>query len=138
MTFEAARVALVTRFELALAAYPTTKPKVQYQNRDLIDTKVQVEPWVSFSIVNLTGKQLDLSNKPMSGQYGQIVLAAMARENTGSSKANLLLDYFLPWLELKELGVVRTHSAMGAKNFVKDGWEGYPLLIPFWWLRVAT
>ena len=138
MTFESARVALTTQFKLALAAYPTTKPKVQYDNRNLIDTRTQIEPFVSFNILNINGQQLDLSNRPMSAQYGQIVLSVMAKENTGTSKVNVLLDYFLPWLELKELGAVRTHTGMGAKSFEKNGWEGHPIVIPFWWLRVAT
>lgn len=138
MTFESARVALTTQFELALAAYPSTKPKVQYDNRNLIDPRTQIEPYISLSFININGRQLDLSPRPMSAQYGQVVLAAMVKENTGTSKANALLDYFLPWLELKELVAVRTHTGMGAKSFEKNGWEGYPIVIPFWWQRVAT
>lgn len=138
MTFEAARIALTTQFEAALAAYPSTAPKVQYDNRNLVDISKQIEPYLVFNIVNMTGRQLDLSNKPLSAQYGQLVLTAMAKENTGSSKANTLLDFFLPRLELKELGTVRTHTGMATKSFTQNGWEGYPILIPFWWLRVAT
>ena len=138
MTFEASRQALVTQFEAALAAYPSTKPKVQYDNRGLIDTKTQVDPYIVLNIVDINGRQLDLSNRPMSAQYGQLMLTVMAKENSGSRAANLLRDYFLPWLELKELGVVRTQTGMGVKSFVSKGWEGFPILVPFWWLRVAT
>lgn len=138
MTFAAARLALTTQFELALAAHALPRPKVQYDNRNLIDTKTQVDPYVSFNIVNVNGKQLDLSNKPMSAQYGQMILTVMIKENGGTSKVDLLMDHFLPRLELKELGAVRTHTGMAAKCFEKNGWDCHPIVIPFWWLRVAT
>lgn len=138
MTIEAARLAITARFDVALAAYVGTAPKVQYPNRNLIDPATQVLPWVELDIVNIAGKQLDLSPKPMSVQYGQIVITAFAKENAGSREAGMLLDYFLPWFELKELGIVRTQTGMYSKSNLAKGWEGYPVTIPFWWTRVAT
>lgn len=138
MTLEAARVAITTQFELALAAYSGTAPKVQYPNRNLIDPSTQVAPWVELDIVNISGKQLDLGPAPLAAQYGQIVLVAYAKENAGSKEAGMLLDYFLPWLERKNLGIVRTQVGMYSKSNVAKGWEGFPIVVPFWWLRVAT
>ena len=137
MTIEAARVAITAQFDAALAAYPTTKPVVQYPNRNLVDTTTQVLPWIELDIVNLSGMQLDLGPKPMSVQYGQIIVTAYSKENAGARDAGMLLDYFLPWLELRNLGIVRTHSGMYSKSTVAKGWEGFPVTVPFWWTRVA-
>lgn len=138
MTIEAARVAIVTQFEAALAAYPSPAPKVQYGNRNMIDTTTQVEPWVALDIVNMSGKQLDLNPKPLSAQYGQIVITSMCKVNSGEREAGLILDYFLPFFELKNLGIVRTQAGMYSKAASVKDWVGYPITIPFWWLRVAT
>ena len=139
MTLEAARLAIVTQFDAALTAYPTSpKPKAQYPNRDLIDTTTQTDPYVGLDIVNMSGKQLDLGPKPMSVQYGQIVITAFCKVNAGERLGGLLLDYFLPWFELKNLGLVRTQSGMYSKSATFKDWEGYPIVIPFWWVRVAT
>lgn len=139
MTQEAARLAIVAQFDAALAAYPTSpKPLAQYPNRNLIDTTTQLVPYVGLDIVNISGKQLDLNPKPLSAQYGQIVITAFCKVNSGERDGGMLLDYFLPWFELKNLGLVRTHSGMYAKSNLFKDWEGYPIVIPFWWVRVAT
>lgn len=138
MNSETARVLLTTQIEAALAAYPGTKPRLQYENRNLVDTSTQVDPFVGIDIVYINGTQLDLGAKPMSVQYGQIVITAFCKENSGTKAANVLLDYFLPWLELKEFSGVRTHSGMYSKGNSQKGWQAYPLIVPFWWTRVAA
>lgn len=138
MTFEAARVAITGQLDAAVAAYPGTAPKVQAPNRNLIDPSTQTAAYIGLDIVNISGQQIDLNPKPMSVQYGQIVITAFAKENSGMRDATLLLDYFLPWFELKDIGIVRTHSGMASKHATVKGWDGYPITIPFWWLRVAT
>lgn len=138
MTIQAARLAITTQFELALAAYPVPKPVVEYDNRNLIDTTKQVLPYISLSIFNISGKQLDLADKPMTMQAGQIVISANVKEGGGSLVADRLLDYFIPWFELKELGIVRTHSGVASGEKTVKGWCVYPILVPFWWIRVAT
>jgi len=139
MTSAAAQQAIIAQFDLALAAYPTTKPKVQYPNRNGVDLATQVEPYIGLDIVNITGQQLDLNPKPMSVQAGQIVITAFCKDSSGWLGAANLLDYFLPSFELKNLSAgVRTHSAVYAKSNSAKGWEGYPLVVPFWWTRIAT
>lgn len=139
MNNESARLAIVTQFDAALAAYPTSpKPVAQYPNRNLVDTTTQVLPWVGLDIVNISGKQLDFNPKPLSAQYGQIVITAFCKQNSGERASGLLLDYFLPWFELKELSGVRTQTGMYAKSNPFKDWEGYPIVVPFWWVRVAT
>lgn len=138
MTFEAARLAITGRLDAAVAAYPGTAPQVQAPNRNLIDTTTQVDPFVGLDIVNITGAQLDIGIKPLAAQYGQIVLTAFCKENSGMRAATLLLDYFLPWFEMKDIGIVRTYAGMATKHATVKGWDGYPITIPFWWVRVAT
>lgn len=138
MSAEAANLAIIAQLDAAVAAYIGTAPKVQYPNRNLIDTTEQVEPYVGLDIVNISGKQLDLNRKPMSAQYGQIVITAFCKENGGWLAATRLLDYFLPWFELKDLGIVRTQTGMYSKSSTVKGWEGFPVTVPFWWLRVAS
>jgi len=138
MSAEAARLAIVTQFDAALAAYPPPVPIAQYENRNMVDTTLQQDPFVELDIKNISGRQLDLSNKPMTEQRGQIWITAFAKEGTGSRAAGLILDYFLPWFELKELGIVRTHSAFYFNAKPVNGWQPYPLLVPFWWIRVAA
>lgn len=136
MSNEACRLAIITQFETAMTAYPTSpKPLVQYENRNLVDTSTQTLPFIGIDIVNINGHQLELGSAGISVQYGQIIVTAFCKENTGSRDAGLLLDYFLPYFDKKELGIVRTQSAMYSKAKTVKGWQGYPVTVPFWWTR---
>lgn len=137
MSIEAVRQALVAQFEVALAAYVGTPPEVQYENRNTVDVSTQVDPYIGIEIVNTTGKQLDLNPSPMAVQYGQFVLTVFCQENSGARAAALLLDHFLPYLERKELGIVRTMVATQIWAKPAIGWKPYPLVIPFWWTRIV-
>lgn len=141
MNSEDARLAITAQLDAAFTAYPGTPVaglKVQYPNRNLIDTTKQVDPYIDLDIVNIIGRQLDLNPAPLAAQYGQIVITAFCKENSGSRAAGQLLDYFLPWFERKNLSGVRTEIGMYSKSSLAKGFEGFPVTVPFWWIRVAA
>lgn len=129
---------VATAVQTAAAAWSAYTLKVQYENRDLVDLAVQTEPFVAVETVFMRGHQADMGPKPLTVQYGQIVLVAMVKQGGGTQAATALLDHFVSYLELKNLPTIRTHSAVADKRFPKLGWEGYPLVIPFWYHRVAS
>lgn len=112
--------------------------KIQYENRDLIDISKQLDPYATVETVFMGGHQADLNPKPLTVQYGQIVLSACAKLGAGSQGAARILDHFTSYLELKNFSLIRTHSGVANRAIQKAGWEIYPLIIPFWYHRVAT
>lgn len=131
-----------TVLKAARAAWATWTPLVmEWDGMGAVDFSAQVKPFICAEIVFLDGHQLELSKlTPLSVQYGQIHLTAFAKigQAGGVLSAASLIDHFRPYLERKNLSLVRTHVAASHKSFEWKGWEGYPLLVPFWYHRLAS
>jgi hypothetical protein len=126
-----------TAVEAARAAWGAYALKVEYGGLDVIDESTQVLPKVCCDVIFLDGGQLDLNARPMTVQYGQIHLAAAAPIGSGARRQLALLDHFTDYLELKNFSLVRTHAASAHKEYDEKGWNVWPLLIPFWFHRLA-
>jgi hypothetical protein len=136
-TSEQARQMIVTLGEQAKVAWVGTPIDIQWDNRNLIDITARQTPYVDISMLEMGGGQLELGPKPLIKQDGYIVVTACIREDQGSAKALALRDHFLPYYELKDLSVLRTYAGTAHKSVLAKGWMCYPVMIPFWFTRVA-
>lgn len=133
MGLESARQSIVTAIEAAKTGNPVTGLIIEYDNRIIVDTQTQTNPYLAVMIMWMRGEQADLSATPLHRMYGQIHLAAVVKEGSGSAAANGLLDWFYPRLQRKSLGAVRTLMADLAPVKPFQGWQYFPVLIPFWY-----
>jgi hypothetical protein len=73
----------------------------------------------------------------MVKQYGQILLSVASKEGAGVSDSAALVDFLIPYLELKNFAVVRTNAAEPQRARTLRGWYYQPVLIPFWFVRLS-
>lgn len=133
MSLESIRVSVATAVEGVRAGFNLGYPLVvEYDNITIVDTRTQLDPFLTVNVKLLSGEQKDLSDHPTHRIHGQIVIAAAVPEMTGSSKALKLLDFFYPSLQRKKLGNITTWAVTPAPVHPHLGWEYYSILIPFW------
>lgn len=132
MSREAIRTSIVTAVEAAKATFSDYTLLIEYDNRIVVDTKTQTDPFLMVRILYLSAEQANLSNNPTHRVWGQIHLAAVVPEGSGSAKANSLLDFFVPKLHLKSFGTVRTMAATTAASQTLNARVYYAMAIPFW------
>jgi len=132
MGLESARQSIVTGIEAAKVGNPVSGLIIEYDNRIIVDTQTQTNPYLAVQIMFMSGEQADLSAAPIHRTYGQIHLAAVVKEGSGSALAMGLLDWFYPRLQRKAFGAVRTLMADYAPVKPFKGWSYFPVLIPFW------
>lgn len=140
MSFEAARSDIVGAAEAAKAAWAGVPSPllVEYDNLRLVDVDKQVDPYVCVEINYVDGEQLSFGATKVVADYGQVHIVVHTPTGAGSLVAKKLLDHFRTFFELKTFSVARTHAAMGAPTFPKDGWDCTPLIVPFWVHRLVT
>ena len=136
MNIELARQAITSKVEQVRALYSPTLI-VEYDNRILVDRATQVDPFVMVDLLFISGNQASLGLDTLVRNYGQIVLTASAKENTGMKQAAEILDFFSARLEIREFGGVRTKGASPQKCTHAEGWYHFPVIIPFWFDRLA-
>lgn len=133
MSLESIRVSVATAVENIRSGFNLGYTLViEYDNRLIVDTKTQLNPFLTVNVKMISGEQKDLSDHPTHRIHGQIVLSAAVPEMEGSSKALKLLDFFYPGLQRKKLGNITTWTASPAPVHPHLGWEYYSIVIPFW------
>jgi hypothetical protein len=131
-TLDQHRQSIVTAIEAAKATFTDFPLVIEYDNRVLVDTATQVNPFLCVSIKFLDGWQADLSTSPIHRKIGQIQLQAAAKEGAGTAKALGILEHFYQALQRGQFGGVRTNMAKFAKESSHLGWVYYPSIVPFW------
>jgi hypothetical protein len=129
-----------TALKAARQAWSTYTLEVEYDGLSTVDLSTQVNPYVACEIIFLDGHQLDMNAQPLAVQYGQIHISACVKigQNEATLKAARLIDHFTPYLELKDWALVRTHAAAAHASYDEKGWKHWPLLVPFWYQRIAS
>ena len=131
-TLDQHRQSIVTAIEAAKATFTDYPLVIEYDNRVIVDTAAQINPFLCVSIKFLDGWQADLADNPIHRKIGQVHLQAAAKAGSGSAKALQLVEHFYQALQRKTLGGVRTQMARFAKEQPDKGWVYYPALVPFW------
>lgn len=132
MGLETIRVDIVTAMSAAATLFTTYPLTVEYDNREVVDTKTQENPFLTVEIKMMDGEQANLANQPTHRMYGQIHICAVVPKGAGRAAANVLLDHFYAKIQRKTLGSVKTEMAVPADKKEHLGWIYYPVLVPFW------
>lgn len=125
-------MAVVARIQADWTAYPLV---VEPDNRIVVDQATQTNPYLQVSIKMLSGEQLDMADRPKVEQRGQILLCVVVKENSGSAKAQALLDFLTPYFELQDFAQVRCHAFQAVSDSTVKGLTYYPGIINFWFTR---
>jgi len=133
MSLELIRQGIVTAVEARAAAFTSYPLVVEYDNRILVDTRTQQNPFLQVRILLLGAEQVNVSDDPLHRFIGQIHIAAATKEGSGTKQANELLEFFYPHLQKKTLGGVRTLMSSFSRTQTQLGWDYTPALIPFWY-----
>lgn len=137
MSYAQARLDIATAVAAAAAAWVTYPLVVEMDNRSAVNYDTQQKPFLQVDTYYLGGDQLDLADSPMVKQYGQILLSVASKEGTGVSDSAALVDFLIPYLELKNFVAVRTNAAEPQRARTLRGWYYQPVLIPFWFVRLS-
>lgn len=133
MGLEAIRVDLTTAVEAAKASFAGGYPLViEYDNRIIVDTKKQTNPFLCVEFKFLSAEQTALGDSPEQRFWGHIVLSAAVPEGAGKASAHKLLEHFYPKLQRKSFGSVRTTMSTMAGDRPHLGWVYVTVLVPFW------
>lgn len=111
---------------------------VEYQNWNSIDPALQELPYLCLEIEYFGAEQLDMSNKPLVGSYGQIHLAYGTKVNTGAKQAELVLEFFQAYLEMQPWPGTIINVAEPQKTKEVKGWTYFPVIINFRLQRLTT
>lgn len=109
---------------------------VQYENKNLIDLTTVEQPFVTQDLVFFGGGQADLNPQSKNVAYGQILLAACVKEDSGSVLARRLINFLRPAFEKQDFsglpeGVqLSSFAAFPSRARPFQGWECYPLIVP--------
>lgn len=133
MSLDLIRQGVVTAVEARAALFTAYPLVIEYDNRILVDTRAQENPFLQVRILLLGGEQVDLSNDPLHRITGQIHLAAATKNGAGTRQASELVEFFYPYLHKKSLGGVRTLMSSFSRTIEHLGWDYTPVIIPFWY-----
>lgn len=131
MSLEAIRQSVATAVSAAVATFTDYPLVVEYDNRIIVDTATQTNPFLTVETKMFDGFQANMSDAPLHRLLGQIHLAVAVPEGTGRALANKVLDHLYPKLQRKKLGVIHTTMAIPSPEKPHNGWIYYPVLIPF-------
>ena len=104
---------------------------VEFDNRDVVDTKSHPDPYLKVNMMFIDGYQRDLCDTPAHRLDGQVQVFASVHRNTGSSKALQLLDHFYKGLHRRRVGPILFFMASPLSPRVEDGRMVYGVAIPF-------
>lgn len=134
MSTQLIRRAIKTEIERARAAWTAYPLRVDYENKRPTDLATLTNPYLLVDITFRDGTQLDLGQAPILRSDGQIILAVGVKEDAGTDAASELLDFLLPYLQLRDdlLHGVRTSEAKPHPPRPANGYYYLPAVVGFW------
>lgn len=138
MSMELARQDLYGALEAARQAWPDWSLDLQTGNNNLIDISMQERPYVTAEVVFMGGEQASLGSKPLVATYGHLVLGFCIKEAQGTAQVYKIADHFARFVEFKDFAIARTRAFAPQKAKPDRGWYVLPVLVPFWYHRVAS
>lgn len=131
-TREGFRAAVVAAVETLKTSWVDYTLLVEYDNRIVVDTQTQVNPFLCVHIVYTGGEQASLGQTQTHHRvYGSVIVSAAVKLGSGTKQANDLLEHFIPSLHLTSIGGARMWGASPEKDKEHRGWIYYPVVIPF-------
>jgi hypothetical protein len=111
---------------------------VEIDNRTVIDQAKQKTPYLRVEIEPLAGDQISMGKNPLVEQRGQILLYVCVREGKGAAEADELRDFIIPYFDRQVLGYLQCHAAVATRPRSIKGWEYYPIVVTYYYHRVAA
>lgn len=133
-----ARMNIMTAAAALQAAWTDYPLLIEADNRDVVDQATQQDPYLQVSIQMIKGEQLDMADRPLVEQRGQILICAVAKAGSGSAGTAKLLDFCESYFDMKELGIVRCHAFEAQKARANLGWYYAPAIVNFWFVRTSN
>lgn len=112
--------------------------EVQYENRNLIDTGSQTEPYLIFEIETVRKKQVSIGRPYHTRYFGEMSVGICCKENEGTSLQDEIADKLIRYLELKDVNGVRLEVADPRPAKLIKGWYCLPIVTKFWFDRLAN
>ena len=132
VTRENVRLAVYAKVETLLASYGALD--VEFYSGKIINRATQVAPFLRIEIVYNDGDQIDIGPDGWTRVMGIILVEALAKEGTGVSVQNRILDHFYRGLHKTDsMPPVRTLAARFDSGGVDQGWRSEGAVIPFWY-----
>jgi hypothetical protein len=123
-------MATIAQAAASYTAYPVT---IETSNRDVVDQVGQTNPYLQVTIANMGGEQTELGPNPLIKRSGQILLAAVVKDGTGTADAEALRDYFMAQLSTAQLGIVQCQAGYPVQGRPLKGLWFEPAIIPFFY-----
>lgn len=104
---------------------------VEYDNRIVVDTTTQEEPFLCVAVEFKDAIQPELT-KRIHRFIGFIRVSVASKVGDGTAKSNQILDYFYPKIHGKDHDKVRCLMADVMPDRPHLGWVYQTMAIPFW------
>lgn len=123
-------LAVIEQIQTDFSTYPL---QVDAPNLSKTVLGGQSRPYLRVDIDYLPGGgQMEIGKaKQLVKQRGQVVLDVVVKGNSGTLEATKLLDFIVPYFNIKVLGVVRTHAVQAARGRELRGEWHQPLWVDF-------
>lgn len=129
---ETSRQAITAAVEVVRATFTSYPLIIEYENRNIVDTQTQTNPYLCVNVRFADGWQGDLNPNPFHRIIGFVELIAHVKEGSGVAQSNALLEFFYPKLQYRRLGGAKLEAAKPAPVKQVKGWRSQGMLIPFW------
>lgn len=106
---------------------------VETSNGDVVDHKIQQNPYLKVTVRNLRAEQKDLGVDPITEQSGQILISVCSRGGEGTVESLALLDFITPYFAMRDFDLVRCHTfqAVGGRDI--EGWWYENGIVNYWY-----
>ena len=131
MNIESARSAAYSAVNSAVATLNPV-PKVDWDNRFLVDRNNQTAPFLAVDFMLGSGVQKSLGEAKVVRYIGQLAIAAYIKEGAGIATVTTMMDTLAHALGMKTFSGLNTQAAVPQRSLVVDGWHIQPLAVPFW------
>lgn len=105
--------------------------KIEFDNREVVNTKAQQDPYLIVKMMFIDGSQRDLCDNPAHRLDGQVQLWASVPKGSGSSAAWKLLEHFYKGIHRRKISPCLFFMASPLNQRVEDGRMLYGVAIPF-------
>lgn len=132
-----AEVALKTRLQEAIDAHTDYPIEYELANYEALDPAGRELPYLKVAIKMLGGaeqKDLGLTDVTVE-QWGQLQLSAVVPCGTGTRAAVDLMDFLVPFFDLKKIGIVQCRAVAALEPREVDGLWHERAIVPFYYHR---
>ena len=138
VTLEDARIAITNKILALHSTWSDYPLQIEFQNMAPVNVATQVNPYLRVTILYQDGMQIELAENPGHRKMGTLLIEALCKEGSGTSKANKLIEHFYPSMQMTDsVYPVRLQAARPVAHPPRLGWFAQAVVIPFWFDSIA-